>query len=344
MYYSILDKDFLKKFVSQKPKAGYNKDEDLDSPVLLDWKEIKWHITQNSKIFVIAKIEEPKSQDDNPLYYFFLNESQSGNHNIKFIKELTEPIKEEIRQSLSPIFFLNDSNLGYSLSENGFQSYTSKNVLDRWIGSSNIPKEYVLTEKQKLNENNINISEDFRRFQHRSTKILITDNYIFSDKKNISNTLIPLIKNLISNCINIRFNLVIITSSEKFYYADYEKKTRSTAEEVYTIVDSQLQKVFQNVSLQLIVKPLTKEDYHDRQIITNYYRFKFSNSLSFIDKDGKIVSRNSLTVDSFPHIKKNGQKTYGENTLAIIREIKKVLYNENAIRINFSKNDFFSLV
>lgn len=345
MYYSVVDKDFLKGFVKRKPLPGANGDEDLDSSELTDWKNIKKHITQNSKIYVVAQIDEQtKSLDDNPLYFQLLNDYQNnGSKTIKFVKEISEDIRNEISFSLSPFIFLDASQIGFSPNDFGIALYNSKEILEKWVDKCNIKNEYVLVRSQKEHINNIIFSEDFKRFQHRTKTILITDNYIFSDKRNVNNTLIPLIKNLISNCKRNHFDLIIITASEKFYFSNSYTKIRSTANEIYDYTNLQLKKAFTNINLQLIIKPFTKEDFHDRNLITTYYRFKFSNSLSFMDNEGKIISQNSLTFDSNPHVKNDGNETCGDNTLLIINQVKKVLSNKDVNKINFTANSLFSL-
>lgn len=338
MFTSVIDPQFCKNHYLNKP----NSSSDLyDSPELENWKDINKFILSRSDVTLLSK-EDFKVEElayDNPLYFKLCSEYYEGKRsNLTLKKEMNGEGIITNNKSLSTFFFTDENKLGFSPSEYGCILFKSKNILEKWIGNPNNSKKYVITGEELIG-NKLNSWKDFQQFSHVTDCIVIADNYLFRDKRNIGSNFIPLLDSLVSKSCSLLIQLTVFTK-ELYPIVNHGGKNeiQVSLNDLYKEINNVIKGKLPELKINLTIIKKKSNDFHDRGIITRYFRIEISNSIAFFDKNGNKIGPSDVTLSPEPHIVLNGKEPYGCIALKQLKALNKIVQGCDCEIVNEKPN------
>lgn len=254
----------------------------------------------------------------NPIYKQLLKNSVSGGSKIQHWKEHIIDIEKDNRYEDFPTaLFLLDRTEAYcnqKIKEYGLIFLNGENY------KSFTKNLFFLSDVQvKTNKKRSDISEwsDFRRLTHPMNSLILTDNFILSDKLDISINLIPLLDALLPDKLNkCKFQLMIITK-------EMDPPTFNTR---YAEVLNQIGKLNRNYEIEFSLITASIGKTHDRRIFTNYSLLESNNSFTYFDADGKV--KKNTTLHAFPScLVASGNELMLNKNLNTLAEVKTLIKN-----------------
>lgn len=323
--------DFLQRFFSEQPVFNIE-----DSTKFEYWNKYLQFFMNNCSLILDRKEDYQKLvTEKNELFLILNKRSDGGNINIKF-----DEIKSVINQNdrVDNVFFLINTDMCKKLEEDYGLFFISNDTLE--------DKANILFDQTTISiEKNGRIYSDWsfiEKFAHPCNAMIIADNYILKNDKDVESNLITLLDKLLPKKLNkIDFQLTIITG---------DGKSSIDIENRYKLIKSELIKIGRpyKIELKIIGK---SENNHDRNLITNYLHiysgfgfilFRKKNYSKYSTLANTMISINSVlgkpdNKEMVTSLKKQ-YKLINSNSVNIGSE--KIVYPENIVPNRLFENNF----
>lgn len=229
--------------------------------------------------------------------YSDLTDEEITSNNNPYIKALLKKAKIESRKDEFTEALQDSTQKSYF--EN-ISSCTRLFMLDiDWILAEKIEDKfgYAVISKDKIERierffifHKISLSKDYenkwefvKKYQHPCNAMVISDNYLGKTEDDVKNNLLPILKRIMPNKLEMPFQLTIIGYNNDL---DYESFLETLKEGLKTLK--------YEVHLSFV-----KYGYHDRFIFTNYYQFSAGKGFKMFDinsSSSKYIKEDYKTV------------------------------------------------
>lgn len=181
--------------------------------------------------------------------------------------------------------------------------------------------------------------------KHPCNAMIIADNYLLGNIKNLRNNLCSIFDKLIPQQeLEIDFDITIF--SHHFYPCEAAKgkQPRPTIDDLKRVEEDILNLLrielnYNKVNLS-IIHLTDKKHYHERHIFTNSFVLKSGNSFSYFGKDGKPILPSDTTLDIDPLPADNNDEYYAITYTPFVKRLKEIML-KSKVFIGSRKNRLF---
>ncbi len=323
-FMSYLDEDFLEDFFKQKPT-----DVESDGEELEIWRHWLRFIREKTDIDLTVTVDSTdlsyniNTAITRELINDYLQGKQHISINTKRLDSYTA--RDWVLNSSKPTYIFRNKIQNAEITEEktGFCFIDGISFFEKWQHYFK-PKSYAISKSSVPNQLT-KWGDLFLDYRYPSNAFVLVDNYIFSNKLNINNNLLKIIKEILqpSKRVNTEIDLIII--GEQFYKESNREDV--SVDKIYNDISRYLRdNLILNVNLCIV-----KAKYHDRLILSNTFVINSGNSFNYFSYDNyTILPQNthlSLTPLAFDYSKINTYKNELSDIIEQSQEYKGIKRN-----------------
>ncbi len=335
-FMSYIDDAFLDDFFKQKPTDIDSDSDELD--IWRDWLSFVRNKTDIDLAITLSSEDLKKSLENNSLLFSLLNENQQGGSKthiaVKTNKLEKSTAKDLVLNSEKPTFIFRNNlpNTEITEEKTGFCCINGACFFDKWRFLTKIETKLIT---KHLTPIRMRSWSELSIWRHPINAIVICDNYILSDQRNINYNLLPLLKELLpTHSLSIQTEIDIdITIISSVFYKDFSTGIQLTATEISRKITQDLNRAnISNFNLT-IAKVNEQRLIHARDVFTNYFELSSDHSFSYFDRNGNVILPADAILTKKPSINADNI----EKRKIRLATIKQLI--DNSIEYSGSKNN-----
>lgn len=300
-FMSYIDDGFLDDFFKQKPTDMESESDELDI-----WRDWLSFVRNKTDIDLTTSIntKDLAYNINSSITRELIDDYFQGKPHITInTKKLeTTSAKALVLNSQKPTFiFRNDlENIEITEAKTGFCYITGTCFFEKW-------RHYFKTKTYSISKNTtqnqlFKWSDLFVPYRYPSNAFVIVDNYIFSNKPNIKNNLLKILKELLMPTKQVSTEIDLIIIAESFYKEVNSNGSEISIDKLYKDVIKYLREDLKLYNFNLCI---VKAKYHDRLILSNYFVINSGNSFNYFNYDDVTIlpqnTRLSLTPFTYDY-------------------------------------------
>lgn len=330
---SCIDSDFLQAFLAMKSKF----DPEQPGNTLEVWRSLLKFYREKSELDLFLKninLEKLTYDPDYSFLAYLLNKHTQKDPSIR-ISNFDNEKAASVSKNSHFVFELDDE-LASVCKKHGVPHAQAKDAIKLW-------ENFYRTSTIAIpsgDENTVIGWEGLGIIPQPCNAMIISDNYLLSNKWNIDNTILPILNVFLpKDELEIRFDLTIFSS--KFYINPNDDSL--TIQEIEKVFDALLNKIdinlnLRNINLTIVQKKLN--EFHDRHIYTNNFVLKSGNSFTYFGRGGKAILPSATTLDINPLPADNKGETYADTYSEFLGDLKMIM-NKSQMAVGSKQNRLF---
>jgi hypothetical protein len=283
--HTYVDIEFLRGFYKARPKDELDPSGDFQV-----WQDLQLFLAYRTDITFSKHGTNLKDlSEDNPLARLFVENALNGSSGFACV-DIFQPIEPKDFLDVNPncTFILRDSeDKSFDAEGYGVVATNSNAILSTWKKFARGTDFHV----DKV-DGNFTGFQDLLKFRSPVNSIVITDNYILSQRSKIKANILEILTNLIpkrKGDSKFPLEVMIVTCT-----------VDGTLPAINSLITEHLKKELRSAAITVSIVKIKQESFHDRLIFSHFFYFESGQSFNYCNEMGKIFPGMSTSLKAFP--------------------------------------------
>ena len=308
--HTYVDIEFLRGFYRARPKEELDPSGDFQI-----WQDLQMFLAFRTDITFSTQGINLEDLTENPLARIFAQNAEhvgSGYSRISSFQAIVP--KDFLEANPNCTFLLRDSqDKSFDAEGYGVVATNSDAILGTWKKFARGTDFHV-----DRDEGDFSGFQDLLKFRTPVNSILITDNYILSQRSKIKANILEILTNLIPKRrgdSKVPLEIMIVTCT-----------VDGTLPEINSFITEHLKKELRSAAVTVSIVKIKQESFHDRLIFSHFFYFESGQSFNYCNEMGKLFPGMSTSLKAFPlPFSPSGKLPYADMAKKRLRKLARVV-------------------